>query len=560
MILYNHDLIIDFKATSFELHRIGNDNEEDGFEFAGTDPQKNSSGVQDASNLWDRAHAYKRSNANAGYTEPNISNVYKFEFAGDDAGGAEGLFNNDTPNVSEYDSAWPFPINDSRQPIPKIWHLGDNFSQLKSARDVVKTCLRKIRIAHFDTGYDPAHVCYNDAIIRHDLERNFVDSDTARSAVDRFSEGLLRMPGHGTGTLSILAGAVTNLPQYDFNDSIGLNTNIEIIPIRLSKSVVLFKTSAFAEAVEYIISLYDNPATRCHIISMSMGGTASKRWADVVNEAYEKGIFIVSAAGNNFGRSTPRTIVYPARFNRVVAACGVTHDYSPYCKSFAIQNMPEMQGNFGPRKVMASAIAAFTPNVPWAKIGSRDGISLSGAGTSAATPQVAAAAALYYMKYHDEIESFDQGWKKVEAIRKAMFSTALNKISGDDNDVEIYFGNGILQARDMLSVAPEEKSLRKSEKDSVFFPLLFQILSELNPYELWSEEKMDLEEQEMFETEILQLIQDSAALQTLLENEEKTLEQLTPEQQLNFFQLIRDMPEASTALKEFIKNNIQPPL
>ena len=54
-----------------------------------------------------------------------------------------------------------------------------------------------------------------------------------------------------------------------------------------------------------------------------MGGLALQAWADAVNALYELGIFIVTAAGNNFGNLPTRNIVYPARFKRVVAACGV---------------------------------------------------------------------------------------------------------------------------------------------------------------------------------------------------------------------------------------------
>jgi subtilisin family serine protease len=287
-----------------------------------------------------------------------------------------------------------------------------------------------------------------------------------------------------------------------------------------------------------------------------MGGAASKHWAKKVNEAYEKGIFIVSAAGNNFGRTTPRTMVYPARFKRVVAACGVTYDYSPYYKPFDLTGLNIMQGNFGPRKVMHTAIAAFTPNVPWAKIGCHDVISLSGAGTSSATPQVASAAALYYQKYYAQLEALPQPWMKVEAIRQAMFTTALKKITGQDDDIEIYFGNGVLQANKMLSVAPDANNLKQTEKDDVRFPLLFQILSELSPFEAFEVATEDTGTLEMYETELAQLIQESNTLQRLLENEEKDLSELSPELQRKFFDVVIGMPQASTSLKKFIMKKI----
>ncbi|RYF40663.1 MAG: hypothetical protein EOO38_21610, partial [Cytophagaceae bacterium] len=80
--------------------------------------------------------------------------------------------------------------------------------------------------------------------LREDLQRNFVEGEEARShnAEDQFSDGKLQMPGHGTGTLSILAGGKVSMLNGGFDDYIGLYDSIEIVPIRIAKSVVLFKT------------------------------------------------------------------------------------------------------------------------------------------------------------------------------------------------------------------------------------------------------------------------------------------------------------------------------
>ena len=81
--------------------------------------------------------------------------------------------------------------------------------------------------------------------------------------------------------------------------------------------------------------------------------------------AGEAGVVVVTAAGNNFGNLPTRNIVYPARFNRVVAACGVMADQAPY----ADLGVSLMAGNYGPPGKMRTAIAAYTPNVPWARFG-----------------------------------------------------------------------------------------------------------------------------------------------------------------------------------------------
>jgi hypothetical protein len=48
---------------------------------------------------------------------------------------------------------------------------------------------------------------------------------------------------------------------------------------------------------------------------------------------------------------------------------------------------------------MSKAIAAYAPNIPWPQYGCRTRIWLNGEGTSAATPQVAAAAGLWSENY-----------------------------------------------------------------------------------------------------------------------------------------------------------------
>jgi subtilisin family serine protease len=83
---------------------------------------------------------------------------------------------------------------------------------------------------------------------------------------------------------------------------------------------VLFSNSAIAQALDYVHGLNASAATHIDIITMSMGGLASQAWADAVNALYEQGVFIVTAAGNNFGNLPTHNIVYPARFGRVVAA------------------------------------------------------------------------------------------------------------------------------------------------------------------------------------------------------------------------------------------------
>ena len=55
------------------------------------------------------------------------------------------------------------------------------------------------------------------------MERNFIDDGPSADAHDPGNTGPLRSPGHGTGTLSILAGAHFQFGQdgYQFDDDLG---------------------------------------------------------------------------------------------------------------------------------------------------------------------------------------------------------------------------------------------------------------------------------------------------------------------------------------------------
>src|SRR5262249_43700652 len=269
----------------------------------------------------------------------------------------------------------------------------------------------RVRIAHLDTGYDPNHETKPLFLLTKDpknLQRNFVEADLPNDATDH-TAGVLTNLGHGTGTLGILAGAAVN------GTMLGGAPFLDIIPIRVANSVVLFENSTIAKAFDYVHGLYSNQSTRAHVITMSMGGLASQAWADAVNALYELGVFIVTAAGNNFGNLPTKNIVYPARFKRVVAACGVMADGRPYT------DLPInlMAGNYGPPSKMATAIAAFTPNTPWARLGCSQIVDHNGSGTSSATPQVAASAALWIQKFKSAWEGYPEGWMRVEAVRGA---------------------------------------------------------------------------------------------------------------------------------------------
>jgi len=485
-------------------------------------------------NPWDAAHkAVDAMGAKASFVEPDFLHEFVMDNNTDvpykkDIPGTKGK----SDEGDGFDPDWQ-PHQDM------VWHLGDNFSQLKSAREQVANIDYTIRIGHLDTGYSKDHSIVPAKVKSSKLQRNFVDNEDENDAHDRLTTGSLKNPGHGTGTLGILAGNKVKIGNPQFNDYLGAAYFADVVPCRVSTSVVLIKTSAFAEAIEYLTKLTLS-GTPVHVVSMSMGGAPSQAWADAVNKAYEAGITIVTAAGNNFGGAPTQHIIYPARFQRVIGACGVTYEFKPYHAS----KITEMQGCYGPERHMKKALAAFTPNTPWASVKTNT-VRFSGAGTSSATPQVASAAAIYYRKYHKELDAL-QPWQRVEAIRHALYKTASKKghIIGNNSYMH-YFGNGILQAKEALAV-PVNTSVSKTPVDNIpLFPVLTTIFKTLPG-------KKPNKKLQMYNTELAQLVFYYPELSRIIGNDEKHLNDVSDAHWKEFTDAVIAHPATSDTLKKHL--------
>lgn len=417
------------------------------------------------------------------------------------------------------DSNWP-----SRDEF--AWHLSDEFSQLASARALVGPPTgNRVRVGILDTGFDPTHSTLPLQLL-YELQRDFFDDDL--DAADPGTNGFGDNPGHGTATLALLAGQRIN-PQGvpTFDEFLGGVPYAEVVPIRIANSVVHFFSSSMAEGIEYAV------ASGCRIISISMGGVPTRRWAHAVNAAYEAGVAIVAAAGNNVRDGFPtRELVWPARFNRVMAVCGATADKSPYFKS----GLTGMQGNFGPADKMDTAIAAYTPNAPWAEMGCHDLVSLRGAGTSSATPQVAAAAALWFQ--HQPSPMNIEPWQQVEAVRRALFTSA-DKTPPDSFK---FFGQGLLRARDALGV-PFDTSRPKAQEDNVWFPLL-NVLTGFD--------RMPAARRRMLEVEAAQLAASSPRITEVLPDPDESPEHLSITDRQEVVEALRMHRAASDTFRQFI--------
>ncbi|HMS28697.1 MAG TPA: S8 family serine peptidase [Saprospiraceae bacterium] len=386
-------------------------------------------------------------------------------------------------NPNEFLKSWPHPTSNIFD-----WYKKDNYTQLESAlqhvKETVDEPLRNVRIAHIDTGCWPEHPA-SPVNLNTNLGNSFVKGETKDPKV-RIKNGKANFHGLATGILLAGGNVTRQQGRYDqTSGEVGAIPFAEIIPIRIADDVVLVlgKLEAFAQAVEYAIQL------DCDVISISMGGAPSRKMAEVINKAYEKGIVVVAAAGNNFNVPgdilVPEEVVYPSRFDRVITAVGATANFFPYdfdaqddVKNFV--NGEQMQGNSNPPEVMRYAVAAFTPNVPWAYVNINEqpysySFSRRGGGTSSATPQIAAAAALYIVKFRNELISNNYAgtWRQAESVRRALFQSADGKRIPQSKR---YYGNGILQARTALENFVKVKDEHKAAPAKVHDLLILNFI------------------------------------------------------------------------------------
>ncbi len=468
---------------------------------------------------------------------------------------------------------WPHPENFA-------WHLDDDYSQLAQARDSVPEAspAERVTVAHLDTGYDPnangTNPPHFDPAHSHDFTRPPVgNNQPAPGGEATCDNGFpFHNRSHGTGTLGILATGQVEVPAVPhvvpaFKGRLGGVPQARVVEYRVSGTVANWRTYPMAWAIATA------PIEGVDVISMSMGALPSQPLVDAVNEAYMNGTAVVTAAGNFalvpiLRIHTPTLTVPPAYFNRVLSVTGVTSKERTYSKapcfpSFLCEPFWKlaMRGSFGPSFAMKEAIASYTPNIPWIEF-SGDGIPpglvrLNGEGTSAATPQVAAAVALWLQKHRNDFSAADwRSWRKVQAAFEAVWTKAKPSSHTEKYRGE-YFGAGILQAAKALGYEiPPDLAPRDPATIGFFWVDALLTLGGpaiAGPARLVASERELLRvHQEMFKSELAQLVFASRGLQEILGGLESDELDKHPAQRTALLAAVREDPACSQRLRAAI--------
>ncbi len=285
------------------------------------------------------------------------------------------------------------------------------------------------RIAVLDTGIDASHEDLFAGVSSNGYD--FISSTASSGDGDGFDanpndEG---SRFHGSHVAGIIVAEANNTKGIA-----GIAHQASLMPLRVLGIQDTGSISDIAQAILYAANLPNasgqTPGKPAHILNMSFGGEArSETLKTALDQAFEAGLILVAAAGNN---ASDRPF-YPASFDNVIGVGAVSSEISR--SGFS---------NFGPNVQVVAPGGTGPGNTTFD--GFEDGV-LSTinannyrelAGTSMAAPHVAAVAAL--MK---QLMPALNG----ETFNDAVLAGALtDRLSAQDSDPLNYYGNGLINA------------------------------------------------------------------------------------------------------------------
>jgi thermitase len=219
--------------------------------------------------------------------------------------------------------------------------------------------------------------------------------------------------GHGTHCAGIIAATL--------NNGVGI-TGLAQVRIMAEKVLDSGGGGYWDWVADGIINATDCGAK---IISMSLGGYGdSELLHDAVKYAYEAGVLVIAAAGND----NTNTKLYPAGYDEVIAVAA-TDQYDNKA-SFS---------NWGDWIELAAPGVDIYSTVPWGYE--------SWSGTSMATPHVSGVAALVWSQYPNKTRDWVRLWLRYTADDLG------------DEGFDVYYGYGRVNARKAVAQSPPAHEL-----------------------------------------------------------------------------------------------------
>jgi hypothetical protein len=270
-----------------------------------------------------------------------------------------------------------------------------------------------IVIGHPDTGYSQHPENWAGATPRAidtDHDHDYCDDDED-AADPLLREGLIPNAGHGTGSGSVIVSP----PGCQLSDEdrcvTGVAPGARLVPLRVHTSVAVFDSRALSRAIEDAAT--NRWGAKADVISIAMGGPPSRTLHKAVETAVAAGAIIVAAAGNYV-----RTVVWPARFDEVVAVSAINPRCEPWTHASHGRNVDFSAPGEG---VWRASVAALSrPGDPPSY---SNGM---GAGTTFATGTTAGIAALWLAYHRDNpaLAALRSNGAAADAFRAAAAASA----------------------------------------------------------------------------------------------------------------------------------------
>jgi endonuclease G len=332
---------------------------------------------------------------------------------------------NEIKFVNKYERTSPYVINKKPDEYRKWNWEATGFDKVIANKKTVSPSEAGIKLVQFDTGYSD----HSKVKGRYDLDHdyNFLDGDS-NDARDAAATGILRQPGHGTRTSSLIIGNLLTAIPTNGNGGLLNEYDYKLTPFRISESVILIdRQKQLASALDMALSQgFD-------VITMSMGLPPTIATAKMAKKAYDKGVIWCCAAGNEI-QFVIAPAVYPGTI-AVAASNPLDRDWTASSRGDAVD-------------ITAPGEDVYVPILINEEGNVREGFAY-GNGTSYATPHVAAAAACWLAKNKVALNTpAYSGWRRVEAFRDALRISGRRKNDLPRNG----FGHGMLDVEKLLTV------------------------------------------------------------------------------------------------------------